>query len=117
MAIASRHGLWYPCVMNSAYRRKDTSVFLLNYHLIFCPKRRRRVLVGPVRERLITLIHETAPEIECEVIALEVMPDHVHLFVSAVPQLAPNELVARFKGKSSRVLRQEFPGLRRMPSM
>jgi len=103
--------------MKQEYQRKETSVFLINYHLIFCPKRRRKVLVNAVRERLIAIITETAPDLECEILALEVMPDHLHLFVSAAPQWAPHQIVGRFKGKSSRILRQEFPHLRRMPSM
>ena len=100
-----------------AYRHKQTCVFLCNYHLIFCPKRRRKILGGSIKERLETLLRETAAELECEILALEIMPDHVHFFVSATPQMAPNQLVARFKGKSSRVLRQEFPYLLRMPSL
>jgi putative transposase len=103
--------------MKQEYRRKETSVFLINYHFIFCPKRRRKVLVGPVRERLIALIHETATEIDCAVLALDVMPDHEHLFVSTPPDLAPNQVVGRFKGKSSRLLRLEYPYLRRLPSL
>jgi len=103
--------------MGKLYRRKETCVFLINYHLVFCPKRRRRILVGAVKTRLEEIIYETAPQIECAVLALEVMPDHVHLFVSAVPQMAPNEVVGRFKGKSARLIRQEFPLLKRMPSL
>lgn len=103
--------------MKQGYRSKETCVFLVNYHLIWCPKRRRKVLVDRVRTRLEQLIRETAPELECEILALEILPDHLHLFVSATPQWAPNQLVARFKGKSSRILRQEFPILRRMPSL
>lgn len=103
--------------MKQGYRSKETCVFLVNYHLIWCPKRRRKVLVDRVRARLEELIRETAPELECEILALEILPDHLHLFVSATPQWAPNQLVARFKGKSSRILRQEFPILRRMPSL
>ena len=63
------------------------------------------------------IIWETAPDLECDVLALEVMPDHVHLFLSAAPQWAPNQLIGRLKGKSARLLRQEFPELRRMPSV
>lgn len=103
--------------MGQSYRHKQTCVFLINYHLIWCPRRRRKVLVGPVRERLETIIREAAPELEAEVLALVVLPDHLHLFVSAVPQIAPNEIVARFKGRSSRLLRQEFPQLLRLPSL
>ena len=103
--------------MKQGYRSKETCVFLVNYHLIWCPKRRRKVLVDRVRTRLEELIRETAPELECEILALEILPDHLHLFASATPQWAPNQLVARFKGKSSRYLRQEFPTLHRMPSL
>ena len=101
----------------SAYRRKDTCVFLCNYHLIWCPKRRRKILGGSIKERLEQLLRETATELDCEVLALEVMVDHVHFFISTTPQWAPNQLVARFKGKTSRILRQEFPYLMRMPSL
>jgi len=103
--------------MERGYRHKETSVSLINYHFIFCPKRRRKVLVGAVRERLIALINETAAEIDCAVLALEVLPEHVHLFVSAPPDLAPNQIVGRFKGTSSRFLRLEYPALRRLPSL
>lgn len=103
--------------MSQGYRRKDTCVFLLNYHVIFCPKRRRKILVGPIRDRLKQIIWETAAELDCDVLALEVMPDHIHVFLSATPQWAPNQLVGRIKGKSARLLRQEFPELLRMPSM
>jgi putative transposase len=103
--------------MGQEYRRKETCVFLMNYHVVFCPKRRRKILVGPIRDRLMQIIWEMAPDLECDVLALEVMPDHVHLLLSAAPQWAPNQLIGRFKGKSARLLRQEFPQLQRMPSV
>lgn len=103
--------------MGQAYRRKETCVFLVNYHVVFCPKRRRRILVGPLRDRLMKIIQDTVPALDCDVLALEVMPDHVHLFLSAMPQWAPNQLIGRIKGKSARLLRQEFPLLQRMPSV
>jgi putative transposase len=103
--------------MGQTYRRKETCVFLINYHVVFCPKRRRKILVGPIRDRLVQIIWETAPDLECDVLALEVMPDHVHVFLSATPQWAPNQLVGRIKGKSARLLRHEFPELQRMPSV
>jgi putative transposase len=103
--------------VNQPYRYKETGVFLLNYHLIFCPKRRRPVLKGAVKTRLEEIIRKVAADIDAEVLALEIMPDHVHLFASAVPQMAPNQVVSRFKGASSRILRQEFPHLLRLPSL
>jgi putative transposase len=115
--LDEQHNDSYNVHMGQSYRRKETCVFLINYHLIWCPKRRRRILVGPLKERLERIIRETAPELESEVLALEIMPDHLHLFLSATPQWAPNQLVGRLKGKSARVLRQEFPELLRMPSL
>ena len=103
--------------MAQEYRHKTTSVSLLNYHLIWCPKRRRRVLVNAVQVRLDGLIREVAAELDCTVLAVEIMPDHLHLFLSAPPTLAPNQIVRRIKGRSSRVLRQEFPHLLRLPSL
>jgi putative transposase len=72
---------------------------------------------GAVKTRLEEIIRNVAKDIDAEVLALEVMPDHVHLFVSAVLQMAPNQVVGRFKGASSRILRQEFPHLLRLPSL
>lgn len=103
--------------MAQEYRHNRTSVSLINYHLIWCPKRRRRVLVNAVRVRLEALIREATAELDCTVIALEIMPDHLHLLLSAPPTLAPHHIVRRIKGRSSRVLRQEFPHVLRLPSL
>ena len=103
--------------MKQGYRTKETCVFLMNYHIIWRSKRRRKVLLDRVKTRLEELIRETAPLLECELLALEILPDQLHVFVSATPQWAPNQIIARLKGKSSRILREEFPILRRMPSL
>jgi len=103
--------------MDTTYQHNRTSVTLLNYHFVWIPARRRKVLVGPVAARLQTLIYDVAAELRCSVIALEVMSDHVHLFLSATPVLAPDQIMFRIKGSTSRVLRQEFPHLLTMPSM
>lgn len=99
------------------YKRIEHQVFLVNYHLIWCPKRRKAVLVGKVAERLKEIFDEVAKELGVEVLALEVQPDHLHLFVSAYPQLSITHLVKSFKGKSSRLLRLEFPELLKLPSL
>jgi putative transposase len=103
--------------MNQDYRHTTTSVSLINYHLIFCPTRRRKVLVNAVKVRLDSILREVLTELDCTVLALEIMPDHLHLFVSAPPTLAPHQIVRRIKGRSSRILRQEFPHLLRLPSL
>ena len=100
------------------YRRTAGAVSTLRFHLVWCPKYRRPVLGGPVAEALVALLHEKAAALDCTVEALEVMPDHVHLFVLAPPTLAPQQLANQFKGSTSRVLRQRFPWLkRRLPSL
>jgi putative transposase len=76
------------------------------------------VLTSPVAERLKELLHEKATELHCTIKALEVMPEHLHLFVDCLPTLAPQQLANHFKGYTARVLRDEFTDLRsRRPSL
>ncbi len=103
--------------MKQTYRHKRTSVFLINYHFVWIPRRRRPVLVGKVRSRLDELLREKSNELKCDILALEILSDHLHLFISAPPELAPLQIVHRLKGYSSRVLREEFPFLLKLPSM
>jgi putative transposase len=85
---------------------------------VWCPKYRRPVLVKPVDARLKALIRETAEARRCEVIELEVMPDHVHLLVEVDPQYGVHRLVREMKGRSSHALRKEFPSLAtRLPTL
>lgn len=90
---------------------------MLKYHLIWVPRRRRKVLVGAVADRLEELLREKAEELEVGIEHLAIQPDHLHMFVDAPPSLAVSQLVYRFKGYTSRALRQGFPHLRKMPSM
>jgi putative transposase len=77
-----------------------------------------KVLTGEVAERLKELLYEKAEENDIVIEALEIMPDHVHLFVSADPTEAPQRIANQFKGYTSRVLREEFARLRsRMPTL
>ena len=100
------------------YRTDAGAVFSRKYHLVWCPKYRRKVLVASVDNRLKELIAETAEEHGMTVHTMEVMPDHVHLFVEADPTLSVAEIVNRFKRRSSRILRQEYASLRsRLPTL
>ncbi|MCL4518831.1 MAG: IS200/IS605 family transposase [Thaumarchaeota archaeon] len=83
----------------------------MNYHFVWCPKYRRKVIVGAVEKRLKQLLQEKAEALDCKIIALETMPDHIHIFIQATPLLGPNRIVAGMKGYSSRILREEFPHL------
>ena len=96
-----------------------TCVYNIGYHLIWCPKYRRPVLsMDGVSERLRELLHEVAESHGWEIATLEIMPDHVHLFVKVSPVDAPHYVVQQFKGLTSRILREEFPELAtRLPSL
>lgn len=104
--------------MGQDYRHGITSVTLINYHFVWVPRRRRKVLKGAIAERLKELIYEVAKDLECKVLALEIMNDHVHMFLNCPPTLSPSDIMFRFKGRSARDLRKEFPDpLMKMPSM
>ena len=100
------------------YKSNHNVVYSCKYHIVWCPKYRRRVLVRGVDERLKDMIRQVAQERGAEVIEMEVMPDHVHLRVEVDPQYGIHKLVKQLKGRSSRLLRQEFPWLKsRLPSV
>ncbi len=99
------------------YKHKRTSVAMVNYHIVFCPKYRRKLLVGGIKKRLEEVMFDVALENGWKIISKEVMPDHVHLFVSADVRSRPEIVVKRFKGRSSRYLRNEFPELLKMPTL
>lgn len=99
-------------------RSNNNIVYRCAYHVVWCPKYRRPVIEGAVDERLKQIIREVCAERECNLIELETMPDHVHLLVECDPQYGIHRLVKQIKGRSSRVLRQEFDSLRsRLPTL
>lgn len=108
---------WYNVFILDSYRHNRGSVVMLKYHLVWIPRRRRPVLVGEVANRLEALLRQKASEIDCGIEHLAIRPDHLHMFVNAPPSLSVSQLVYRFKGYTARRLRQEFPHLRKMPSM
>ena len=79
--------------MGQEYRRTQTTVSLINYHFVFCPRYRRKALVGEVEKRL----KEILPEIDVNIVALEVMPDHIHIFLNALPNISPSNIMAKVK--------------------
>jgi len=102
---------------NASYQHDEHRVHRVMYHLIFCPKRRKKVLVGDVARDLDTLIREKCAEQKWIVHELAIMPDHVHLFVQVNPDDSASETTRQIKGYTSRVLRQRFPELLKLPSL
>ena len=100
------------------YKSNHNVIYSCKYHIVWCPKYRRKVLINGVDTRLKELIQEIAKELKLEIIELEVMPDHVHILLEVDPQFGIHRAVKALKGRTSRILRQEYPWLRsRIPTL
>lgn len=109
----------YTSVMtNERWTTSNKAVYNIGYHLIWCPKYRRKVLVGQVEIRLKELLIEKAKELGVIIETMEVMPDHTHLFIKSSPILSPHYIVQQLKGFTSFQLYKEFPLLKsRLPTL
>ena len=104
--------------MERDFKSNNHWTYSCKYHIVFCPKYRRKVLTDEVAQRLEGILHQVCEERQAEILELEVMPDHVHLLVECDPQFGIHRLVKLCKGRSSFLLRKEFPHLRkRLPSL
>lgn len=100
------------------WTKSNTSIHNVAYHLIWCPKYRRKVLVEKVEKRLMQLLKQKAKENDWVIDTMEIMPDHVHIFVKANPVASPHWIVQQFKGYTSSILRKEFPELKsKLPTL
>ena len=100
------------------YKSNKNVVYSCKYHVVWCPKYRRKVITGKIEMRLKELIKETASKIGAEIIEMEIMPDHVHLLIEVDPQYGINRAVRHIKEVTSHTLRSEFPSLKsRLPSL
>ena len=99
-------------------KTNNNVVYSCKYHVIWCPKYRRPVLVDAVEKRLKTLIRQQAGKYRTDLLEMEMMPDHDHLLVEIDPQYGIHRPVKNIKGYSSRILRREFLSLRkRLPTL
>jgi len=102
----------------SKYKSNRNVVYSCKYHIVWCPKYRRSVLNDFVQRELKTIIEEVCGLRKSAILAVELMPDHVHLLVEVDPQYGIHKLIKEIKGKSSRILRERFPHLRsRLPTL
>ena len=104
--------------MENNYRYTNTTVSLINYHFVFCPRYRRKIfLISKVEERFKTLVKEKCKEMEIEIIAIECDKDHTHMFLNCLPTHSPANIMQSIKGYTSKILREEFKQLEKMPSL
>lgn len=95
------------------YHQSHNWVYSCQYHVVWCPKYRRQVLVPPIDQRLKELFLEKQDAYGYEVIEMEVMPDHVHLILDVNPQVGIKSVVSKIKGYTSRTIREEFPFMKK----
>lgn len=99
-------------------KHSTTSVVNIGYHIVWCPKYRRKVLTEKIESRLKEILPQIAENMECIIEKMEVMPDHIHIFLRGTPILPIHLIVKNLKGKSSRILRSEFPSLKsKLPNL
>lgn len=104
--------------MENIYRRTQTTVSLINYHFVFCPRYRRKIfLIQNVEQRFKEIAKEICDEMDIEIIAIECDKDHTHIFLNCLPTLSPAYIMQEIKGVSSKLLREEFKELSKMPSL
>lgn len=100
------------------YKSNRNVVYSCKYHVVWCPKYRRKVLINPVDVALKNIICQIVLDKSAEVLELEIMPDHVHLLVEVDPQYGIHRLMRQIKGASSNKLRQQFPWLKtKLPTL
>jgi len=96
--------------MNKIQKTRHAT-YLINYHIVWIPKYRRKILTGEIARATEEILWTIAQDREWNILALEIMPDHIHLFVSVPPKYAPADVVKVFKGWSARYLLKQFPDL------
>ena len=118
VGIENIHILWYSIRMENKYRHTNTTVSLINYHFVFCPRYRRKIFLIPnVEKRFKELVKIKCKELEIEIIAIECDKDHSHMFLNCLPTLSPSDIMQQIKGYTSKILREEFSELSKMPSL
>lgn len=100
------------------YRKTKTTVSLINYHFVFCPRYRRKIFdIQKVELRFKDIIKDICGELEIDILAIECDRDHAHMFLNCLPTLSPSDVMQKIKGVSSKMLREEFKELNKMPSL
>jgi len=95
------------------HRTTSHTRFDNKYHLVWITKYRKRILVGAIALRVRDIIRQVCEKYNTEIIRGNVSPDHIHIFVSIPPHFSVSKVIQNIKGRSSRILQQEYPDLRK----
>ncbi|MBT9139205.1 MAG: hypothetical protein DDT31_01786 [Syntrophomonadaceae bacterium] len=100
------------------FKSNKNIVYNCQYHVIWCVKYRRKILIDAVETRLKEILYQVAVDVQSEIEEMQTDKDHVHLLISCDPQFGIHQVVKRMKGRSSKFLRDEFPHVKsRIPSL
>lgn len=99
--------------MSKQYKSSSHLIFSCQYHVIFCPKYRRKVLTTDIQIRLKEIFNNVANQYDFDIVEMEIMDDHVHLLINCNPRFGIMACIHKLKGASSNILREEFPILKR----
>lgn len=99
--------------MKDRYKVSAGCVYNVNYHIVWCPKYRKAILIDTIAKDLELLIRQKAKEIEVTIEAFEIMPDHIHIFISCKPNLPIHFIIQQFKGFTSHELRNKYEYLKK----
>ena len=104
--------------MKNKYRRTQTTVSFINYHFIFCPRYRRKIFDIPsVEDNFKCLVNDICGEMNIEIIAMECGRDYTYMYLNCPPTLSPSTIMKKLKDTTSKVLRNKFDELSKMPSL
>ena len=104
-------------IMNK-YKSNRNIVYSCKYHIVWCSKYRRKVLIGPVEKRLKNIINDVAKQYNVEIIEMETNIDHIHILCEVDPHFGVHKFIKYAKGRSSRILRNEFHHLKtKLPTL
>lgn len=100
------------------YRKTKTTVSMINYHFVFCPRYRRKIFDNfQIEARFKALVFEVAKEYDMQILAIECDRDHAHIFVNTLPKYSPADIMKIIKGNTSITLRKEFSNLLKAPTL
>lgn len=104
--------------MYNDYRHNKTNISMINYHIVFCPRYRRKIFLIPgVEELFKQLITDICNKMDVYIIAMECDIDHVHLFLNSPTTLSPAEIVKKLKGNTGRQIISQIPELSKMSNL
>ena len=104
--------------MKKEYRRTSTTVSLVNYHFVFCPRYRRKIfLIDGLEARFKELVEQICEQNNYEILAMECHIDHCHLFLNTPPSVSPADIMRIVKTNTARILLQEYSSILKSPTL